>query len=219
MSEFASPIEPSGGGLPIRASDAEREHAVQQLSVACAEGRLTLEELGVRVATAYSAVARGELELLLSDLPGASSPAAAPGSFPVGAPGGVVDVKRHRTRGKWIVSIMSEASRSGHWRMPSKASVVTIMGQTTLDLRNAVIESSEIEVKLFLMMGEQRVIVPEGVEVEVSGFVLMGAKKVNVAPVMPRPGVPRLHLRVIGMMGELRVNTGGSNYDHRQITG
>ena len=53
----------------MRASDAEREHAVQQLSAACAEGRLTLEELGLRVATAYSAVSRAELVVLLSDLP------------------------------------------------------------------------------------------------------------------------------------------------------
>lgn len=88
----------------MRASHAEREHAVQQLSAACAEGRLTLEELGVRVATAYSAVARGELDVLLSDLPDSTWLSATPGSFRVGAPAGVVDVKRHRARGKWIVS-------------------------------------------------------------------------------------------------------------------
>ena len=57
-------------------------------------------------------------------------------------------------------------------------------------------------------MGQQRVIVPEGVEVEVTGFVLMGDRRVKVTPVLPRPGVPRLHIRVIGMMGEVRVTTG-----------
>ena len=51
-------------------------------------------------------------------------------------------------------------------------------------------------------------IVPEGVEVEVTGFVLMGDRRVKVTPVLPRPGVPRLHIRVIGMMGEVRVTTG-----------
>jgi hypothetical protein len=189
--------------LPIRASDAEREHAVQRLSAACAEGRLTLEELGVRVGSAYTAVARGELVVLLADLP-------EPGesSQPVEAPeraGG--EVKPRHQRGKWIVSVMSSATRHGHWRMPSQANVVTVMGETVLDLRDAIIESSEIEVKLFLLMGEQQVIVPEGVEVEVTGFVFMGEKNVEVTPVRPRPGVPRLHLRVMGMMGEVRIET------------
>ncbi|MGO9198372.1 MAG: DUF1707 domain-containing protein [Acidimicrobiales bacterium] len=208
MSESLGPIEPAAGPLPIRASDAEREHAVQRLSAACAEGRLTLEELGVRVSSAYSAVARSELESLLSDLPDVTAPGSSPVPAPVGAPAGVVDVKRHRPRGKWIVSIMSQASRSGHWRIASQVKVVTVMGETTLDLRHAIIESSEIEIHLFLLMGQQRVIVPEGVEVEVTGFVLMGDRRVKVTPVLPRPGVPRLHIRVIGMMGEVRVTTG-----------
>lgn len=61
--------------------------------------------------------------------------------------------------------------------------------------------------KLWLCMGEQRVIGPEGVEVEVTGMVIMGEKRIDVAPVRPRPGVPRLHIKVAGMMGEVRIKT------------
>ena len=75
------------------------------------------------------------------------------------------------------------------------------------DLRNSLIESQEIALHLYVMMGEQQVIVPEGVEVEVTGFVFMGEKKVNVRDVRPRPGVPRLHIRAIGMMGEIKIRT------------
>jgi predicted membrane protein len=56
-------------------------------------------------------------------------------------------------------------------------------------------------------MGEQQIIVPEGVEVEVTGFVFMGEKHVDVIDTRPRPGVPRLHIRVVGMMGEIKIRT------------
>jgi hypothetical protein len=53
----------------IRASDAEREQAVAVLRTAAAEGRLSVEELDERTATAYAAATRGELERLVDDLP------------------------------------------------------------------------------------------------------------------------------------------------------
>jgi hypothetical protein len=56
-------------GRPIRASDAEREATVRLLHQALGEGRLDLRETETRVATAYAAVYRGELPMLLGDLP------------------------------------------------------------------------------------------------------------------------------------------------------
>lgn len=66
-----------------RASDAERELVVTRLSDACAEGRLTADELGDRVAAAYAARTYAELDSLTADLPrGAAVPRrpAAPGA-------------------------------------------------------------------------------------------------------------------------------------------
>jgi hypothetical protein len=168
---------------------------VEALSVACAEGRLTLEELGARVEAAYGAVQRSQLVALLADLP---EPAAK----------SLEARQEKREKATWIVSVMGETKRRGHWRLPARSKVVTVMGETVLDLRQAVIEGSELEMTTFLLMGEQRVIVPPGVEVEVSGIVFMGGKRVDVAAVRPRPGVPRLRLKVRGMMGEVRVRTG-----------
>jgi hypothetical protein len=186
-----------GEGLEhLRASDGEREQVVERLSLACAEGRLTLEELGARIEAAYSARARGELGPLLADLP---EPAAGPARP---AP------EKKREPSSWIVSVMGETTRRGHWRLPSRAKVVTVMGETLLDLGQAVIEGNEIEISIFLLMGKQEVIVPEGVEVEVTGLVVMGSRRLEVKPVQPRPGVPRLRLRVGGLMGELNVRTG-----------
>jgi uncharacterized membrane protein len=52
-----------------RASDADRERAVDVLRAAFAEGRLTREEHGARVQRAYSSRTYGELAALSADLP------------------------------------------------------------------------------------------------------------------------------------------------------
>ncbi len=53
----------------MRASDAEREHTVEALRTAAADGRLTLEELAERVEHALVATTREALEPLTADLP------------------------------------------------------------------------------------------------------------------------------------------------------
>ena len=52
-----------------RASDAERELVVARLRDACAEGRLTVDELADRIAAAYAARTYAELDPLTADLP------------------------------------------------------------------------------------------------------------------------------------------------------
>lgn len=53
----------------MRVSDAERESVVAQLQRATTEGRLTLDELGDRIAAAYEAKTWPELDELVDDLP------------------------------------------------------------------------------------------------------------------------------------------------------
>src|SRR3954470_23007903 len=53
----------------VRASDAERAAALDLLRAHCEAGRLTLDEFGERSATALAARTRGELDVLLRDLP------------------------------------------------------------------------------------------------------------------------------------------------------
>jgi hypothetical protein len=60
----------------MRASDAERETVVGRLQHATAEGRLSLDELGDRVARAYAARIRSDLDQLVDDLPVPPEPVA-----------------------------------------------------------------------------------------------------------------------------------------------
>ena len=52
-----------------RASDAERDSVVSDLRAHAGEGRLSVEELDQRIATALAATTRAELAELLEDLP------------------------------------------------------------------------------------------------------------------------------------------------------
>ena len=70
------PRQPADPGL--RASDADREATVRDLRDHGAAGRLDVDELEERVATAYAARTRGELDPLLADLPTARRAPAAP---------------------------------------------------------------------------------------------------------------------------------------------
>jgi hypothetical protein len=54
----------------VRASDAEREHVIGELSDRFVEGRLTHETFAARVDAALQARVRGELRSLVADLPG-----------------------------------------------------------------------------------------------------------------------------------------------------
>jgi hypothetical protein len=190
---------PAGAGLPsVRASDAEREETVRRLSHAMGVGRLTLEELTNRVDTAYRAATRAELEPLVADLPVPAAEASLPAAGPA---------RPRKARRRWVVSVMGEHDRLGRWRMGSRTTVVTLMGETKLDLRGAVIEDPEVRINAWLMMGEQRIVVPQGVEVEVTGFLLMGSRRISVEDAPARTGMPRVRIRTLGMMGEVRVET------------
>src|SRR3954468_11181195 len=96
---------------PLRASDAERERAVDVLRRAAGDGRLTLEELAERVEGALAAKTRQALERLTADLP---------------APAPAADSRRPGTR--WIVGIMGGGDRNGPRRVPSAASAHTLLG-------------------------------------------------------------------------------------------
>jgi uncharacterized membrane protein len=58
----------AGGGL--RASDADRERAVEVLKAGYAEGRMPKDEYDARVGQAYTVPTRADLELVTAQLPG-----------------------------------------------------------------------------------------------------------------------------------------------------
>ena len=180
----------------IRASDADRERTATVLRRSGANGQLTVEELDERVAAAYSARTRGELERLVEDLGDATGTAA---DLPV-RPGD------DGTR--WVVSIMGGSDRRGRWRVGRTVTVINVMGGSDLDLNDAELAGDVIEMRIFSLMGGGTVWIPEGLDTEVSEFAFMGGNDIRAGERRTADGGPLLRLKIISIMGGTSVRRG-----------
>ncbi|MGD1012530.1 MAG: DUF1707 domain-containing protein [Acidimicrobiales bacterium] len=175
-----------------RASDSDRDLAVTVLRDHCVAGRLTLDEFSERTGLALSARTRGELEAVLADLP---IPSPAPPDAPA---------KRAR---RWIVAIMSESVSRGRWRLGGHTAVVAVMGQCTLDLSQAEIDSPETVITALGIMGSIDIVAPEGIDVELTGLSIMGRRSLRMRDVPVLRGSPRIIVRAFPVMGEVNVKS------------
>lgn len=180
----------------MRASDAEREAVVERLREASVEGRLTLAELTDRTEAAYLAATHAELAQITADLPDA---ARAP--YPAAPPPAVPPGKARR----WYVAVMGDTKRRGKWRVDQEIGAVAVMGDVTIDLREAEVRSNVIDIVATAVMGDVKIIVPDGVDVDLSGVAFMGDKKVNVIEAPPGQNVPVVRVRAYVVMGDVKV--------------
>lgn len=171
--------------LAIRASDAEREAAVQLLTRAAVEGRLTLEEFSDRVGLAQTAGTDRDLAALGADLPAVRSAA-------------VEAADRH-------LALCSKLVRSGLWDIPERSSYRCLFGTVNLDLRQARLLGRETEIDIYNLFGTVTLIVPDGVRVSVSGGGAFASQVVQSPDVLPVADAPTLRIRARGPGGTLHV--------------
>jgi hypothetical protein len=184
----------------LRVSDADREQAAEVLRQAAGDGRLTLDELDERLATAYAAKTYADLESVTSDLPGPGVPApAAPvsGSFPATRIGGTPGAP-------FAVAIMGGARRRGRWVIPRRYTCFALMGGIELDLREAQFSERDVTIQAFSLMGGVSVIAPEDIEIDVTGLGIMGGFD-HEASGPGAPGAPRLKVIGFSLMGGVDV--------------
>jgi hypothetical protein len=165
--------------MRVPPSEDDRQQAALVLQRACGDGRLTLEEFGVRVGAVWAAETADEIVRATADL--APSPIV----------GSAVTVDK-------VITVFSENKRRGRWRMRTpKVSVRTAFGSTELDLRGVISDQPVIEIVGGSYFGEVKVIVPEGVEVELTGAAIFSSRTMHLAPVPRVPGTPevRVHLQ------------------------
>ncbi|THA79837.1 DUF1707 domain-containing protein [Streptomyces sp. A0592] len=156
---------PAPGPAALRASDADRDRIAQILGDALAEGRLTAEEHSERLDTLYAVKTVGELEQLVRDLPapgGVHTPVA---SAYAGAAGPAAET---------IVAVCSSSSRKGRWRPGAHTRAVSVMGDITIDLTQAVFEQQVTEINVTCVLGNVEVLVPENVTLRGYGSGVLG---------------------------------------------
>lgn len=193
----------------IRASDADRELTLGQLRQHVTDGRLTLDEFADRVGVALAARTRGQLELLVSDLP-TTAVQTAPSTVPE---------RRLSAVRRRVVAIMSGSQAKGRWRVGKSVTAVAVMGGCELDFRQAQIEADEVQVTAVAVMGGIDIVVPEGIAVELSGLSIMGGKQLKVADVPVLPGSPVICVRAFPIMGGVSVRSKRTRGEAEKSTG
>ena len=171
-------------------TDAAREQLVAALREQAVEGRMTLEEFGARVGDVYAATTAAELAQVTSSLPAV-----------------VVNAQRppRRKPARFILSLMGGSDRKGRWRLGPKLTVVAVMGGNDIDLRHVELDSTEITITAFSLMGGIDIYVPDSVEVDVGGFALMGANDQRGSHRRPSAGAPDVRIRAWSIMGGVDV--------------
>lgn len=185
----------------IRASDAEREHAIDVLRHAVVDGRLTLEEFSDRVESAQIARTDRELAMLAADLPAEPAPGMPGTAYGVAGISGVPIPQRDRHLALW-----SRIDRRDYWELPARSEYRSVFGTIDLDLTQARLSGHQTDIELYNLFGTITLIVPEGVEVSVSGGGAFASQVIaHPAPRIADP--PRLNIHTRGPGGTLYIRS------------
>ena len=183
----------------LRASDADRERTADLLRHAAGEGRLTMEELDERLDVVYESRTQRELDKLTADVVVAGEADRVGARMPVKTGGG---------GSEWVVSVMSGHDRKGRWRVGRHLKIISVMGGSSVDLNDAELTEKDTTITCFALMGGNEIRVPENVNVVVSDFAFMGGNDSKVGEMLPDPGGPTIHIKMISIMGGSDVQRG-----------
>jgi hypothetical protein len=155
----------------LRVSDDEREHVVGVLQKAIGRGMLDLDEFTERTDIALAARTRGELNAVLTDLPGlvhrdairppAAQAYAPPPVFTGGTPGQQPLVLNAK---------YSSLVRSGPWLVPEALVIHNKYGSTKLDFTQAQVPHAVVYIDLDTRWGSVELIIPEHASVDVNAI-------------------------------------------------
>jgi hypothetical protein len=154
-----------------RVSDAEREHVVGVLQKAIGRGMLDLDEFTDRTDIALAARTRGELNAVLTDLPGlvhrdAKRPPA-PNAYgpPPAFRGASMPGQPLELNAKY-----SALNRSGPWVVPAELVVRNKYGATKLDFTQAQVQYPVVYIQLDCRWGSVEIVIPEHAAVDVNAI-------------------------------------------------
>lgn len=191
--------EPAGPPAP-RASDADRDRAIEHLHAAVADGRLDPVEFDERLDAALAARTIDALTPLVTDLAVAPGDGGALAPPFAGAPAGPVPERltikeRHGT-----------VRRDGPWKLPHRLTVRTAWSDVLLDLTSAVRGSSELVIDLRMSGGTVELVLAPGMVVDANGL----SVRHGVLSISKDPGddAPRtLHVHLVGRMKHGHIDT------------
>jgi hypothetical protein len=173
----------------IRVSDADREHVLQLLQKAVAQGVLTLDEFTERTDHALASRTRGELNSVVIDLPGlVHTKVAAPTDEPMAL----------KTRAGTV-------KQNGVWLVPSTITAECTMGTVHIDFTQARCAHRDVTLRATCGSGTVLVIVPRGWLVRMEHISTGMGDVVNKATDPADPSMPTLHVHATVGMGTIKI--------------
>jgi hypothetical protein len=142
-----------------------RREAIRALSLAVASDRLPIEQFEARLVVVRQAPNRATLDAITADLLPSDSytlpatPALLSLDHATLAPVAPAEVLRIKT-------VLSASKRAGSWTVPLSLEVEVLLGELTIDLRDAVFCSDVLDIDLHVRLGSLTLIVPAGAQVE-----------------------------------------------------
>ncbi|GAA4529317.1 DUF1707 SHOCT-like domain-containing protein [Amycolatopsis samaneae] len=168
----------------VRASETDRERALDRLTHAVGEGTLRLDEVGGRFDRVLAAGTRGELAEVLADLPAAPSRSEPPA------------LVLHTTNG--------HVRQTGPWVVPREIVARCGVGRIRIDLTEATCPYSEVVLRAKLdTVGCITVVVPHGWAVRVEQVEATRGRVINRITAPARDDAPLL--RVLADVGSGRL--------------
>ena len=142
-----------------------RHEAIRVLSSGVAADRLTVEQFESRLALVRQAPNRATLDAIVADV-------IPSGGYPV--PAGLVAVVPDHTALPpvepaellRITTVLGTTKRAGSWTVPLRLQLRVVLGELTIDLRDAVFGSDVLDIDLRAKFGSITLIVPAGTQVE-----------------------------------------------------
>ncbi len=142
-----------------------RSDAVRLLAAAVASDRMTIEQFESRLPLIRQAPNQATLDAIVADV-------VPSGGFSV--PTGLQMVVADHTRLAPVEpaellrvrTVFSSTKRAGSWTVPLQLELKVLMGDLTIDLRDAVFCSDVLDIDLNVLLGNLTLIVPAGAQVE-----------------------------------------------------
>lgn len=142
-----------------------RQEAIRTLSSAVASDRLPVHQFEERLTLVRQAPNRATIDAIVADV------------LPTGgflAPAGLRPVRADHA---WaspvepaeelrISTVFGSTKRAGSWTVPLHLTLKVVMGELTLDMRDAVFGSDVLDIDVSVLMGSVVLIVPAGAQVE-----------------------------------------------------
>lgn len=176
----------------------ERQSALDTITSAFATGKISIEEYEARADVIQKANALADIDAQTLGLPqpelardssGRGQPVAGyetrpssrrPAREPAYRAEDLFVEERHGSP-EFSLCVMGDRKLQGDWLNADHATSLTLMGSTTLDLRDTALPPGRLRIDALAVMGEIKIIVPRGLPVKMSAFPFMGEANVHAS--------------------------------------